>query len=251
MTYLDNAATTKIHPEVLNEMIPYLTEEYGNVGGLYKLGENAKKAVELARERVSKFINAKPENIIFTSGGCEANSLAVSLCRTTRTLCPHGILTSEIEHDSILKAVQAHNRYLNLDISPLVTTNFGTVSVDEDKIRQVDMVSVMYENNETGVINDVWKIGRLCEKYGVVFHTDCVQAAGHLPLDVEKFKCSMMSISSHKIHGPKGVGALYVSDEVLPYLEPLIYGGLIKNGGNVVALRTLQELLDLEKLVKG
>lgn len=229
MIYLDNAATTQVAPLVLKEMMPYLTDEYGNPGTIYSLGRKAADAVALARQRVADFIGASPEQIIFTSGGSEANTIAIR--RTTKYLESIGknmVLTSSVEHDSILRSVD--------DILSL------TVGVDEfcvvhtDSVRQmleecngIGLVSIMYTNNETGSVNNVSEIGKLCAEYGVLFHTDCVQAAGCQPIDVNEIKCDFLSLSSHKIHGTKGVGALFAKNKEL--LTPQIYGGALQEFG--------------------
>lgn len=227
MIYLDNAATTPIDPVVLEAMMPYLTTEYGNPGGLYGLGRSANAAVQTAREQVAHFLKASPEQVIFTSGGSEANNLVfhgIKDCLKRRGKTH--ILVSAIEHDSVLKAAQIlEEEGFTVELIPPL---LGVATIAVEDIRpmlrtETGLVSVMYANNETGDISNVVDIGRECHSAGILFHTDCVQAAGCLELDVDKFSCDFLSISSHKIHGPKGVGALYVRDKSL--LRPLIYGG--------------------------
>lgn len=230
MIYLDNAATTKIDPEVLDAMLPYLTTEYGNAGALYELGLNAKKAVEKAREQVASFLNAEsPEQIIFTSGGTESNNTVFhSWNALNLDVGRRCFITSSIEHDSVLRPIE----YLR------TTRGYRTFYVDCNRNGEIDllelerliriydgapMVNVMYMNNEIGSINPIQVIGDICGKYNAYLHTDCVQAAGCIKLDVQEMKCSSLSISSHKIHGPKGVGALYCKD--IEMLDPLILGG--------------------------
>lgn len=230
MIYLDNAATTKIDPEVLDAMLPYLTTEYGNAGALYDLGLNAKKAVEKAREQVASFLNAEsPEQIIFTSGGTESNNTVIhnweALSLETKNQC---FITSSIEHDSVARPIE----FLR------TARGYMTFYVDCDRNGKIDllelerlvktyegapMVNVMYMNNEIGSINPIPEIGDICNKYNAYLHTDCVQAAGCIKLDVQEMKCSSLSISSHKIHGPKGIGALYCKDT--NRLSPLVLGG--------------------------
>lgn len=227
MIYLDNAATTPIDPVVLEAMMPYLTTEYGNPGGLYGLGRSANAAVQTAREQVAHFLRASPEQVIFTSGGSEANNLVfhgIKDCLKRRGKTH--ILVSAIEHDSVLKAAQIlEEEGFTVELIPPL---LGVATIAVEDIRpmlrtETGLVSVMYANNETGDISNVVDIGRECHSAGILFYTDCVQAAGCLELDVDKFSCDFLSISSHKIHGPKGVGALYVRDKSL--LRPLIYGG--------------------------
>lgn len=227
MIYLDNAATTQIDPVVLEAMWPYLATEYGNPGGLCGLGRSANAAVQTAREKVAQFVKASPEQVIFTSGGSEANNLVFHGIKDY--LKRHGkthILVSAIEHDSVLKAVQSLEKEgFTVELIPPL---LGVATIAVEDIRpmlrlETGLVSVMYANNETGDISNVADIGRECRAAGILFHTDCVQAAGCLELDVDKFSCDFLSISSHKIHGPKGVGALFVRDKSL--LTPLIYGG--------------------------
>lgn len=237
MVYLDNAATTPIHPEVLNAMLPYLKEEYGNAGTMYGLGRRAANAVAEARQRVAKLIGCEPRQIIFTSGGSEANNLVFSGLRPY--LLKNGkthIITSAVEHDSVLKAVKSVCNPLCCNTQNVIKSDFGAtflgvnrdceVSVQEltDSItEQTGLVSVMYVNNETGATNPIREIGEVCRQNGVLFHTDCVQAIGFYDIDVRELRCDFMSISSHKINAPKGVGALFVRD--VSILSPMIHGG--------------------------
>lgn len=227
MIYLDNAATTRIHPDVLDAMMPYLKGEYGNPGGLYALGRRANTAVSKARKQVAKFLNAAPDQIIFTSGGSEANNLVFQgLKETLKRVGKTHILVSAIEHDSVLKSANSLIKD-GFDVE-LIPPRHGAASIDPETVHQMirpdtGLVSVMYVNNETGDVSDVPSIAALCHTHGVLLHTDCVQAAGYLTLDTQGFCCDFLSISSHKIHGPKGMGALYAFDPSL--LTPLIFGG--------------------------
>lgn len=227
MIYLDNAASTQIDPQVLEAMMPYLTEQYGNPGSLYKLGRDAKAAVEKAREQVARFMGAKPEQIIFTSGASEANNMVFEITRQflERAGKTH-VVTSQIEHKSVLKSVQRLVDNHNFDAT------FGGLSksmsnlpesISESITPKTGLVSIMYANNEIGHAFDVRLIGKLCKKHDVLFHTDCVQAASCRPINVERIGCDFATISSHKIHGPKGVGALFVKDPDM--WEPMILGG--------------------------
>lgn len=226
MIYLDNAATTQIDKRVLDAMMPYLTTQYGNAGTLYKFGRSAGEAVKQARAQVAEFLNAKPEQILFTSGGSEANSLVFQgLKEYLKSIGKTHILVSAIEHDSVLKA--AHSLIKDeFYIEYLPAHSDGKVfaqSVEDAITSKTGLVSVMYVNNETGAVNPIEEIGTICMKRGILFHADCVQAAGCHPIDVEKIGCDFLSISSHKIHGPKGVGALFAKEKSM--LAPIIFGG--------------------------
>lgn len=234
MIYLDNAATTKIAPQVLKEMMPYLKEEYGNPGTIYGIGRKAADAVALARQRVAKFIGAEPEQIIFTSGGSEANNLVIRGTRQYLTgKNANVVVTSYIEHDSILKAVaDLPTVFVGADKHGVVTTDDVKRALNAVYCNYnccAGLVSIMYANNETGSVNPVAEIGKICAEHGVLFHTDCVQAAGCQPIDVKEIGCDFLSISSHKIHGAKGVGALFVKNKEL--LSPLVYGGALQEFG--------------------
>lgn len=226
MIYLDNAATTQIDSRVLDAMMPYLTSQYGNAGTLYGFGRSANEAVQKARSQVAEFINARPEQIIFTSGGSEANSLVFQGSKDyLKSVGKTHILVSSVEHDSVLKAAESLIKE-GFYIEYLPVCSDGTVSVqavDEAITSKTGLVSVMYVNNETGATNPVDEIGAICQKYGVLFHTDCVQAAGCHSIDVEEICCDFLSLSSHKIHGCKGVGSLFAKDA--SRLCPIIYGG--------------------------
>ena len=237
MIYLDNAATTKVSPKVLDAMMPYLTTNYGNAGSLHKLGREASSAIETARQQVADFLNCQPENIIFTSGGSEANNLAIKGVATyLLSKGKTGIATSAVEHDSVFNAL----RDLKRGFYPItIPVNRGCICDSialEDSLRAmsnssspIGLVSVMYANNITGAINNVEKLASIAHNKGAMFHTDCVQAAGFNELDVKKIGCDFLSLSGHKIHAPKGVGALYVKDR--SKLSPLISGGSAQEFG--------------------
>ena len=223
--YLDNAATTKVAPEVLNAMMPYLSEQYGNPGSLYKFGRSANKAVQKARTQVSTLFNCEPENVIFTSGGSESNNMVFKGLR--HQLLEAGkknIVVSAIEHDSVLRAAEMlikdgfYITYIQPDADGTVSAKAVEDAIQED----TGLVSVMYVNNETGAVNDIKGIGDICRQYKVLFHADCVQAAGQYPIDMNKCCVDFASVSSHKIHGAKGVGALYIRNF---NIQPMICGG--------------------------
>lgn len=222
--YLDNAATTKLSVEALEAMMPYLTEEYGNAGSVYGLGRRAAAAVQKAREQTALLFGCTAEHIIFTSGGSEGNNTVFAGLRSR--LLESGkkhLIVSAIEHDSVLKAAQSLIKE-GFYITYLKPESGGYISPKqvEDAMRDdTGLVSVMFVNNETGTVNDIKEIGQICRAHSVLFHTDCVQAAGQYELHVGNC-ADFASVSSHKIHGPKGVGALYVRDK---NLVPLIFGG--------------------------
>lgn len=226
MIYLDNAASTMVPFDVLETMLPYITESYGNAGAVYSVGRQSRYAIDKARAQVATLFGCKPDQVLFTSGGSEANSMVFrGVIDYLRGTGQTHILVSAVEHDSAIKAARSLIGE-GFDVEFVPVTDHGEVSANalRHKIKEkTGLVSVMYVNNETGAANPVDDIGEICEKYGILFHTDCVQAAGTHEINVAKIGCDFATISAHKIHGPKGVGALYVRDP--NKLTPLIYGG--------------------------
>lgn len=226
MIYLDSAATTPIAKDVLDAMMPWLRDNYCNAGSVYRKGREAKKAIENARAQVAKMFNANPENIIFTSGGSESNSFAFQAAaeRLEGTNRKH-ILVSSIEHDSVLRAAEAlTKRGFRVDYLPV--SECGSVLYDTVKnaiTPETGLISIMLMNNETGVINHLDFIARLCQERGILLHSDCVQAAGVWQINVEDIPLDFASISAHKFHGPKGVGCVYIKNP--EECASMIHGG--------------------------
>ena len=226
MIYADNAATTKVSKAALAAMLPCFEQIYGNPSSLYAFGQEAKEALEDARARIARCLNADPKEITFTSGGSEADNQAL---RTAAALgAKKGkkhIISTAFEHHAILHTLDALKKE-GFEITLLDVHENGLVTAQQvaEAIRpDTALVTVMYANNEIGTIQPVAEIGAVCREKGVLFHTDAVQAAGHLPIDVKAQNIDMLSISGHKFHGPKGIGVLYAKKGIR--LENLIYGG--------------------------
>jgi cysteine desulfurase len=221
--YADNAATTKVRPEVLAKMIPYFTEYYGNPSSLYSEGRNTAVAIDKARETVASLLGAKPQEIIFTSGGSESDNMAIRGIAAKRG--KGHIITTKIEHHAVLHTVQDLEKqgfeatYLDVDKDGIISLDQLKNAIREDTI----LITVMFANNEIGTIQPIKEIGEIARAHKIPFHTDAVQAAGHLHINVEEMNIDMLSLSAHKFGGPKGTGVLYVKRGVAP--KTLITGG--------------------------
>lgn len=232
VVYSDNAATTPISKNVYNAMIPYLTTKYGNPSSLYALGREEKRAVDQARIYAADIIGADPSEIIFTGGGSEADNLAIKGLMFARNhdKNKNHIITSKIEHHAVLYTCQFMER-IGFDVTYLDVDSQGHVDLKqlEDSITdRTALVTIMAANNEIGTIQDLKAIADICHKKGTLFHTDAVQAVAHTEINVKEMGIDMLSMASHKVRGPKGVGALYVRKGIV--IEPLIHGGGQENG---------------------
>lgn len=225
LIYLDNAATTRIKSEVLNEMMPYLSKEYGNPSSLYSVGRNAKKAIEKARTQVAKLINCDSNEVYFTSCGSESDNTALKGYAYKNRNKGNHIITSKIEHPAILESCK-NLEEKGFEISYINVDENGRIDLTEleNAIKPTTiLISIMFANNEIGTIQPVEEIARIAQEYEIVFHTDAVQAVGNVKIDVKKMNIDMLSMSGHKINAPKGIGVLYVKDGI--EFERYIDGG--------------------------
>ncbi|WP_040198294.1 cysteine desulfurase NifS [Candidatus Soleaferrea massiliensis] len=229
--YADNAATTKISDAVLDSMLPYLKEHYGNPSSIYSIGRDAKIAVENARKQVAEALGCEPREIFFTSGGSEADNWAIKgAAYAQKAKGKTHIITTNFEHHAVLHAVQALEKE-GFDVTYLSVDEKGLISPSQvaDAIRDdTALVTIMYANNEIGTILPIAEIGKICREKKVLFHTDAVQAVGHVAIDVKEQNIDLLSLSAHKLHGPKGVGALYCRKGVV--IRNLIDGGAQERG---------------------
>ena len=225
LIYMDNAATTPVKPEVLDAMLPYFTEKFGNPSSIYSISSENKKAITDAREVIAKTINTTPENIYFTAGGSESDNWALKATADAYASKGKHIITTKIEHHAILHTCEYLETkgfeitYLDVDEHGLVKLDELTAAIRPDTI----LISVMFANNEIGTIEPIAEIGKIAHEHGVLFHTDAVQAYTQVPIDVEAMNIDMMSTSGHKINGPKGIGFLYIRKGVK--IKSFIHGG--------------------------
>jgi cysteine desulfurase len=224
--YLDNAATTALDKEVLEAMMPYMTGQFGNPSSIYSYGRESRLAIETARKTVARILNAHPGEIFFTSGGTESNNSAI-LSAIRDLGCRH-IITSPIEHHAVLHTVEHYFHSGQVTMSFVKLKEDGHVDLEDLETQLVHrpercLVSLMHANNEIGNLLDLERVGLVCKKYNAIFHSDCVQTIGHYPIDLRKTPVHIVSASGHKFHGPKGVGVLYVNDNIK--IKPFIFGG--------------------------
>ena len=232
--YMDYASTTPIDKEVLDAMMPYFTKEFGNASSIHSFGRNAYDAIEESRKKIAGILHVSADEIIFTAGGTESDNLAVKgIAYSNRdkigTKGPH-IITSAIEHPAVFETCK-HLEKQGFKVKYLPVDRYGIVKLNELEqsiSKDTFLITIMYANNEIGTIEPIAEIGKIAEGHNVIFHTDAVQAIGQEPLDVNKLNIDLLSISAHKIYGPKGIGALYIRKGVK--IQPIIHGGGHENG---------------------
>ena len=224
--YFDNAATTALDPEVLEAMMPYFTEKFGNPSSIYSYGRETRMAIENARKSVAKILNAHPAEIFFTSGGTESSNTAI-LGAVHDLGCKH-IISSPLEHHATLHCVENLHNSGEVSLSEVKVLSNGHIDLDDlekllEQSKEKCLVTLMHANNETGNITDIEAVGILCKKYNAIFHSDTVQTVGHYSFDLRKLPVHFITGASHKFHGPKGVGLLYINENIK--IKPFIKGG--------------------------
>ncbi|MEM4714253.1 MAG: cysteine desulfurase family protein [Candidatus Nanoarchaeia archaeon] len=253
--YLDYAATTPVRKEVLIAMLPYFDKIYGNPSSIHQKGIEAKKAIENAREKISKLLNCAPNEIVFTNGGTESINLALKGFALANKNKGNHIITQETEHSAVLNTCKWLEKN-GFKVTYIKPDKFGLINPKQIKnaiTKKTILVSIMYANNEIGTIQPIGEIGKICKEFKICFHSDACQAAGFLDLDVKKLNVDMLTLNGSKIYGPKGIGLLYVKNGIK--LEPLIHGGEqefglragTENVPEIIGLATALELAQKEK----
>src|SRR5216684_2678091 len=230
--YLDHNATTAVAPEVLEAMLPYLSGEYGNAASIHTFGQKARAAVETAREQVAALIGARAQEIVFTSGGTEADNHAIFgvVASTASSTSRSHVITSSSEHEAVLNTCQALEKQ-GVDVTYLAVDREGRVDPEELRRsvrKETVLISIMHANNELGTVQPLEEIGRIAAEADVYFHADAVQSAGKLPIDVRSMGVDLLSLSGHKLYAPKGIGAVYIKSGTR--LRQLLYGGHHQRG---------------------
>lgn len=223
--YMDHSATTPVHPAVLEAMLPYFTKNFGNASSVHSFGRDAKNAIEEAREKIADFVGAQPNEIIFTSGGTESDNFAIEGVAFENSKKGNHIITSVIEHHAVLNTCK-HLESHGFQVSYVSVDEHGIVDLDHLKslIRdETILITIMHANNEIGTIEPISEISAIAKENGIIFHTDAVQSVGKVPVNVNDLGVDLMTMSAHKIYGPKGIGALYIRKGTK--IEPLIRGG--------------------------
>ncbi|MFH2028711.1 MAG: cysteine desulfurase NifS [Nanoarchaeota archaeon] len=223
--YMDHAATTAVDKEVVKAMLPYFTDKYGNASSLHQLGQEAKEDLEESRDMIAEFINADPKEVIFTSGGTESDNMAIKEIAFTNRDKGNHIITTNIEHHAVensckfLEKMGFKVTYVKVEKNGIV----DAAKIEKAITKETILVSVMHANNEIGTVQPISEIGKICKEKGIYFHTDAVQTFGKLPIDVKKMNIDLLSASSHKLYGPKGVGLIYIRRGIK--IQPMMHGG--------------------------